>query len=208
MPCFQLRKQGFLFGEKMKRNLKKSGQVYEIIEADIEEVSLVDRGANFRSFYLVKSLTGGKQMKEFAKAFKELFGVEPTEDLLKATESLDASIRKERTEALQTLAKVSGEFDDETSEALEKLLCNVPVIIKEIEKEKPVLSEEVKKAIEQLNVAAGISPVVATTTVADLVVKSDSNLVEVDLDEMERNAAAEADQIVKSAKARLSGVAK
>ncbi len=184
--------------------MKKSGQIYEIIRADINEISLVDRGANRRGFFLIKSLSGGQQMKAFAKAYLELFGVEPTEAFLKTIESLDDNIQKERTEALEALIEVKDDFDDDVTKALETLITNIPVIKEIVEKEINTLSPKVKKAIEDLNKAAAIKPS-ASSDDPDDVDKSDKpELVEVDLDQLEKEAAEKADAIVKKAKEKVT----
>jgi len=186
--------------------MKKSGQIYEIIRADIEEISLVGRGANMRSFFLIKSLTGGRQMKAFAKAYLNLFGTEATETFLKTMESLDDELRKERTEALETLVEIKDDFDEEVSKALAVLITNIPVIKEVVEKEKAVLSDEVKKAIEDLNKAAGIEQSEPASKSNDEAVekKVEPELVEVDLDELEKAADDKAKELVDKAKAKLT----
>lgn len=183
--------------------MKKSGQVYEIITADIEEISLVSRGANMRSFFLIKSLTGGQQMKAFAKAYLGLFGTEATETFLKTIESLDDELRKERTEALETLAEIKDDLDDDVFKALEVLITKIPIIKEIVEKKVDILSPEVQKAIEDLNKAANLE--IKTSKDDDAVTKDDEvKLVEVDLDELEEAANDRAKKIVKNAKDKLT----
>lgn len=188
--------------------MKKSGQVYEIIRADIEEVSLVNAGANRRTFFLIKFLTGGTLMKSFAKAYLDLFGSEPNENLLKTIESLDEGVRKERTEALETLAEFKDDFDEDVSKALETLITNVPVIKEVVEKEVTTLSPEIKTAIENLNKAANIDPSTikpdSTGTDTTETQKAEGDLVSVDLDELEKEANDKAAEIVKQAQKNLT----
>lgn len=183
--------------------MKKSGQVFEIIQADIQEVSLVNRGANRRSFFLIKSLTGGKLMKAFAKAYLELFGSEPTEAFLKAVESLDENIRKERTAALVTIAEFKDDMDEEVVKALETLITNLLIVKEVVEKEKPVLSPEVKKAIDDLNTAAGVVPVAVEKKGGNTEGKGVEGYVEVELDDLEKSADKSAQEMIDNAKKTL-----
>jgi len=178
---------------------KRSGHVFEIMEADVKEISLVDKGANRRSFYIIKSFKGGMSMKEFKKAFKSLFGERPEKDLVKAVSALDEDEIQKRTEALETLAEVKDDFDADVQKALETLIGDVLIIkeIKEVEKKvAPEMPEEVKKAIEVLESYTGkkIEP-------AEKVVKedrTDSDLVEVDLEKLQEDADEKADGMIES----------
>lgn len=211
MPCFQNKETGHsLRGED---KMKKTGQIYEITDADITEVSFVEQGANRRSFYLVKSLKGGNGMKSFEKAFEALFDAKPAEEICKVMESLDDETRKARTDALTKLAEIADDLEEDVLKALEILIVNVPVIKEKVEsKTSTDLPENVTKAISDVAssvakltkaVGADVDSDDSSNDSADDTIQTTKNkdgeaLVEVDLDELQKNADKSALELVES----------
>jgi hypothetical protein len=118
-------------------------KIFEITNAVVEEVSLVDKGANKRKFHIIKSFEGGnKNMEELIKQYKEVFGAEPDALALDFLKSVDKEYIEKTSEALTTIQKFKDDMPEEAIKAIETLATNFVVVKEEVKK---AASEEVNK---------------------------------------------------------------